>query len=292
MIGLFIAYLAVVVGLVIAALKLPKHLWKERWPADFKLRRRAGEGALKKVMELDERFLPAFLFAVFPPFLLALIPLLAFNWVPKEHHGLMLLLAAVLLVVSLVIRLPVLVQHAQELQNYRLGYFGERLVGEALEPLEKDGYHVFHDVPAGEGKAEFNLDHVVVGPTGIVVVETKARRKKRGRPGYEEHEVFTHGEKLEFPWGEETWAVDQTKSNVAWLKGWLKERTGRDFPVVGILTLPGWYVIEKKLGTVRVVNPKKLPVMVKGWGKGPLSAEDMDLAVRQLLSVCQDVEPW
>jgi hypothetical protein len=288
----FIAYLVGFFGLVLAAVLLPKYLWKERWPEEFKLRRRAGEGALRKVMELDEGFMTKGFVSIFVPFFLALLPLVAFKWVPEERYGLMLGLSGLLLLVSVGVRVPMVVRTAKELQNYRLGYFGERAVGEALEPLEKNGYQVFHDVPASRGKAEFNLDHVTVGRTGIVVVETKARRKKRGRPGYEEHKVGFDGKRLIFPWGEETGAIEQTVGNVEWLKGWLKERTGREFPVSGILTLPGWYVTESALGAVRVTNPKMLLTMVKGKGAEVLSADDVDLVARQLMSVCRDVEPW
>mgnify|MGYP000447730379 CR=1 FL=1 len=45
-------------------------------------------------------------------------------------------------------------------------------VAEALAPLTVDGCRIFHDVPA----AAFNLDHVIVGPTGVFALETKTRR--------------------------------------------------------------------------------------------------------------------
>ena len=50
------------------------------------------------------------------------------------------------------------------------GRNGEAVVGEALESLRWERYIVLHDVPfAGEG----NIDHLVSGPNGVYLVETK-----------------------------------------------------------------------------------------------------------------------
>ena len=50
------------------------------------------------------------------------------------------------------------------------GRNGEGVVGEALEELRWEQYIVLHDVPfAGEG----NIDHLVSGPNGVFLVETK-----------------------------------------------------------------------------------------------------------------------
>jgi hypothetical protein len=50
------------------------------------------------------------------------------------------------------------------------GAVGEETVGALLAPLEAEGFVVVHDLDTGRG----NVDHVVVGPTGIFVIETKA----------------------------------------------------------------------------------------------------------------------
>lgn len=49
------------------------------------------------------------------------------------------------------------------------GARGEEIVAVLLEALPRR-YHVFHDVPCG---AAGGIDHLVVGPTGLFVVETK-----------------------------------------------------------------------------------------------------------------------
>jgi hypothetical protein len=52
------------------------------------------------------------------------------------------------------------------------GAQGEELVGEILDGLRTDGWHVTHDVSFGRG----NIDHVLVGPAGIFAIETKSHR--------------------------------------------------------------------------------------------------------------------
>jgi len=45
-----------------------------------------------------------------------------------------------------------------------LGFFGERVVAEFLEPAKGSGWRIFHDVPCESGRERFNIDHVAVGP--------------------------------------------------------------------------------------------------------------------------------
>ena len=59
----------------------------------------------------------------------------------------------------------------RESRMWRRGYEGERVVGELLEDSLSDKYHVFNDVKFPGRKA--NIDHIVVGPSGIFVLDTK-----------------------------------------------------------------------------------------------------------------------
>lgn len=55
------------------------------------------------------------------------------------------------------------------IRSFFKGARGEEMVAALLEALPS-GYHVFHDVPCGESGG---IDHLVVGPSGLFVVETK-----------------------------------------------------------------------------------------------------------------------
>jgi hypothetical protein len=66
--------------------------------------------------------------------------------------------------------------------------------------------------------------------------------------------------------------------------------TGREFEVAAVVAIPGYSVIERKLGPVRVANPKNLPIMLKGRGTSVLPPVDIDLLRRQLDEKCRNVE--
>lgn len=104
-----------------------------------------------------------------------------------------LVLAAVILLLGMAGTCIWTLRHFKKRRNYLLGYLGERAVAEELEPLTREGYHVFHDVPVEKVEGSFNLDHVVVGPTGLFAIETKTRRKGRAREGVADHKVFYDG---------------------------------------------------------------------------------------------------
>lgn len=61
----------------------------------------------------------------------------------------------------------------------RSGTRAEVAVGETLERLRHEGWVVMHDI---ERQGQANLDHIVSGPNGVFLIETKARR-------YEEHHL-------------------------------------------------------------------------------------------------------
>jgi hypothetical protein len=57
---------------------------------------------------------------------------------------------------------------------WRRGAQGERRTARLLASLERNGYQVFHDL-AIPGSAA-NVDHLVVGPTGVFVIDSKRYR--------------------------------------------------------------------------------------------------------------------
>jgi hypothetical protein len=56
------------------------------------------------------------------------------------------------------------------IERWREGAAGERKTARALQRLGRE-WTVVHDLPDGDGGG--NIDHVVVGPTGVFVLETK-----------------------------------------------------------------------------------------------------------------------
>lgn len=59
----------------------------------------------------------------------------------------------------------------RESRAWRRGYEGERVIGELLKDGLSEKYHVFNDVRFPGRTA--NIDHIVVGPSGVFVLNTK-----------------------------------------------------------------------------------------------------------------------
>lgn len=130
------------------------------------------------------------------------------------------------------------------MRQLRQGIAGEKAVGQFLERLRQDGYEVFHDVTA-EG---FNIDHVVVGPAGILTVETKTWSK----PERGDARVVYDGTRLTRSGLEpDRDPIVQAKAQSRWLSTIVRESTGRDFAVFPVVLFPGW--LSNK--TARVGRP-------------------------------------
>lgn len=55
------------------------------------------------------------------------------------------------------------------IENWQQGVWGEQSTARALRPLERSGWVVLHDLPAGRG----NVDHIAVGPGGVFLLDSK-----------------------------------------------------------------------------------------------------------------------
>ena len=175
-----------------------------------------------------------------------------------------------------------------EMRNYRLGMRGEQAVGESLNELGVQGYRAFHDLPAGE---TWNIDHVVVGPQGVFVIETKARRRRKIPGGQPAHKVRFDGETLFFPSGEDREAVPQAARNAKWIEEYLSKKTAEPVTAEALVVLPGLFVETEKpnRGGVAVMNTKYLKSYFSGR---PAKIQDQQLRriIVALDEKCRDLE--
>jgi nuclease-like protein len=74
---------------------------------------------------------------------------------------------------------------------WRRGAAGERRTARLLGPLERRGWAVLHDLAIPGFKA--NIDHLVIGPGGVVVIDTK---QYRGRLWLDADGLLWHGRHL------------------------------------------------------------------------------------------------
>lgn len=284
------AFAAVAFLFVGALIVIIKGSRKGRHPIgkDVKLLRQPGEALRRRIEAIDENFSEELAMGILIPTLVFFLPLLTLSWPPAQPHfwtGVALAGAACL--VSIGYRVWRVKRLIRERKDCRLGLAGERAVADALEPLKRSGYHVYHDAPAQGAAKAFNLDHVVVGSAGLFCIETKARRKYAANDGGDDYKIGFDGEALIFPNYRAADPVTQARLGAKWLETWLLQRLGRRIPATPVLAVPGWYTDETPHDGLRVLSQKRLArYLQQGPGLDPAT---VNLVARQLDSLCRDV---
>ena len=182
-----------------------------------------------------------------------------------------------------------LVRRFKRIRILRLGYECELAVGQELDLLMLSGYRVFHDIPA----EKFNIDHVVVGPSGVYAVETKGRSKITSEDdgGTKQYKVVYSDGVLHFPNGNDTKSVPQAIRQAKWVSQWLTEGTGDTVTANPVIVLPGWYVDAK--------SQPKVPVLASGFIQGyfkrkreqTLDTKGIQRIVHRIDQRVRDLEP-
>ncbi|MCA0393546.1 MAG: NERD domain-containing protein [Proteobacteria bacterium] len=260
-----LAALFLPVSLVVAIVSLQKRAERRdqrRSPLNDKLLHQAGAQARIKADEIGDDIQGRLvqLVVIGPLAMLAILlprvrwSQLQFGWL-EWVIGLM-SLAAILAIARQVLRLRRARQHWLE------GMRAEIAAAQALDRLRGNGCEVFHDVPTGK---DFNLDHVVVGPSTVFVVETKSRRKP-GK-GLGSADVQFDGKQLVFAGGKtDDKSVRQAEAEAAWLSKHLQGETGQRVPVVPVVSLPGWFVKPlpvEQTSVTKAINPKRAYMLLQ-----------------------------
>jgi hypothetical protein len=285
-----VAVMAAYGGLIVGTIFWMRRRRKTRWPFKDtdKLLRSPGETLKRRIAQLDEEFTVEFF--VTCAVLVIILPVGA--WLAKtlkfSGYSSFIVLFLPPLFIAVVSAWRIALRWKLR-SDYFLGWFGERMTAEHLRPLQLLGYRVFHDVPCVQGDDGFNIDHAVVGPTGVTVVETKTRRKGNARPGLKDHEVNFDGKQLNWPWGYDRDDIQQTINQADWLRKWIEETTGWKVSVKCVLSLPGWFVRESP-SPIRVVHPSYIADAVRGRGQQCLTDLQIDQIARQLEIRCRDVQ--
>lgn len=248
-------------------------------PMSDELLRPAGESCRIRLMEIIDQQNEHLAFLLISCVALGLVPLLNLPILMK-------ITSAVILAALLLWQISRLAKSLKQRWHYELGFEGERFVGQYLNALVADGYSVFHDLPCSAQGREFNIDHVVVGRTGVYTVETKTRRKPTTLKGKAKVTVTYDGKKLIFPTFSDQHGLRQVFKNNQYLSNLLTSSTGDDVAAKPVLVLPGWYVVRQKKEPVTVVNPKQFGDFLSGQQASMTDAEIMR-AVHQLTQLCK-----
>lgn len=226
---------------------------------------------------------------------LSLVPFLSMfiyaTYLTSAKTKLAIFLLAVIYIFCLLFIGKKIIKLASKREKLRLGYDAELAVGQELNLLMLHGFYVFHDVNLKNTLSEFNIDHVVVGKTGVFAVETKGRSKPVDSIGKDSSKVEFDGKKLIFPQWEEVEPIEQAKRQATALQKWLSSAVGETITTRAVLALPGWYTSTTKKTDVAVINGKNPDKFFNVIREVELSEKQIKQIAHQLENLCRNVEP-
>lgn len=157
----------------------------------------------------------------------------------------------------------------QSTRAWSVGAEGERMLSEMLASMAGDSLRVLHDRRIPRTRA--NIDHVVVCPTGVVVVDAKRYRNSRPALRVEGGLIRPRVESLTVGGRDRTALVAGMQRQVALIRAALADRP--EVPVRGVLCFidADWPLIGGSfaINEVAVLWPKKLKAMLTE--PGPLN---------------------
>lgn len=208
-------------------------------PEEFVLLRGPGESGRRDVERLSEKLDELLLFWTPLAITLISVPFVVRHLVPNANTLALIACSLALFGVATGCVVRKMAAVLEERANRRLGGLGERHVAEQLQPLTAKGWTLFHDVPKVEEGGRENIDHLLVGPQGLVVVETKTRSKP-GKDSSRKDAVRFDGEKLHWPsYPNDAKPVKQVKRCAEWLQTWVQQACGINAPVFKMIAIPG-----------------------------------------------------
>lgn len=261
-------------------------------PEEFVLLRQPGETQQREIDSLSETLDNMFMF--WAPLSLSLIaaPFWIRDWLPRSNLLALVVCCFVLFVISICLVVTKTAALLEKRANRRLGYRGERHVAEQLQPLTAKGWAVFHDVPKVQDKGQENIDHVIIGPRGVVVVETKTYSKPCKETGKKDLVTFD-GNKLIWPfYANDRKPLEQVRRCANWLQTWIRESCGVETPVFQMIAIPGWTVNAGQYYEPRVTSGRAVVGALEGMMSGQkevLSKKDIQRIADKLDELCRDV---
>jgi hypothetical protein len=170
----------------------------------------------------------------------------------------------------------------KELNNLKLGRDGEKIVGEALENLRKNGYQIYHDIV----DETFNIDHIIVGPAGAFTIETKTIRKNKGA----NPSVSYDGLKLVIDgFTPDRDPIRQAMAQKRWLEEFISNSAKIKIKVKPVVIYPGWFVNNINGDTdVWVLNEKALPTYLDN-APTQLNADQINLISSHIESFIRNI---
>lgn len=99
----------------------------------------------------------------------ALAANIALLWLPQQYAWTAGAITGAVLVMWLAAR----EEPPNYISQWLIGSWGEEQTERVLRPLERAGWHIHHDLASNRGRGDGNLDHVVIGPGGVFLLDSK-----------------------------------------------------------------------------------------------------------------------
>ena len=257
----------------------------KRAPFVGEFMRSPGESTFQRIEALNEDITTYSSYLFFLPLLILLVIFISF----REEIPLSAFTAGASIYLIFIVFIVTKLWRRLKLRRVlRLGYDGEVAVAQEITHLMMDGYHVYHDFPAGN----FNIDHIIVGRSGVFAVETKTLSKRVSKNGGADYKLLYNGKMIRFPNYTDTESLKQAEQQAQWLQNWLNEAVGDPVRVHPVLTFPGWYVEKISRGGIPVLNPKMIRGFLKVQRKDVISESMLQRINHQLEQKCRDMIPW
>ena len=288
----FLVILGALAGLFIAGLLLQLRRRRVRMtrrsPLTSDLLRGPGHQLREQVDEIRDKVDESITIIIFGPTLVYAIHLTQSYILGAAESPFRITLSAVAILGFTVLYTRKLLKLSQQHDQLRLGLDAEIAVGQELDQLMREGAVVFHDLPADK----FNIDHVVICPSGVYAVETKGRAKPIKDGGNKDATVYFDGNALRFPAWTETEPIKQAERQATWLKRWLTSATGDSVSVRPALALPGWFIDRQARSSVFIFNGKNPQFLLKLKPEGSLlSKQEIQRIAHQIEQRCRTVQP-
>lgn len=172
----------------------------------------------------------------------------------------------------------------QSTKAWEVGARGEEKLGRRLDGLKSDTVHVLHDRGIPGSKA--NIDHMVVCPSGVFVIDAK---KYKGRPNLRVEGGFLSARTETFMVGSRncTKLVTGAQKQANLVLAALAKSELQNIPVIGMLCFveAEWPLFGGDFTTsgIRVLWPKKAVELIRK--EGPIDAADTQHVFRTLATV-------
>jgi hypothetical protein len=165
----------------------------------------------------------------------------------------------------------------RRLGNFLKGAKGEEWVAHELAFLSSD-YTVFNGLRLGGGKQ--NFDHIIVGPAGIFIVETK---NWKGSVEFHDGKLYAGGKEPSRP------PLKQVKAATAELVSYIDDAGCGNLPVHSVLCFLGTKLPEEIMnvnGVVVCTGQRLIDVLQETFDK-PISDDLRDQVVSELRKVIE-----